>query len=261
MRAKRIAPKTIDFRNLDRHPFPALNDLVEKGAELGVKEFNIGMAHRGRLNVLAHIIGFSYEAMLAEFEGQAAKGMQGRVAEAGSGDVKYHVGARELVRSQVGELEISLAPNPSHLEHVNPVVQGMARAERELMARDQIYLGTYAGWYSVRDEAFYAESELVDGLAPLARVVVHHAATHAVDAEQALVLQAVHRHQGALDVGAPTVVVAPASFERPYPPQNQDLFHQVLHSGHHAVGREVGGGDARAATRFHLRYRPAQTSR
>ena len=62
--------------------------------------------------MLAHIIGFSYEAILAEFEGQASRGMQDRAAEAGSGDVKYHVGARELVRSRMGELEISLAPNP-----------------------------------------------------------------------------------------------------------------------------------------------------
>jgi 2-oxoglutarate dehydrogenase E1 component len=62
--------------------------------------------------------------------------MQSQISEAGSGDVKYHVGAKQLVRSPVGELEISLAPNPSHLEHVNPVVQGMARAAREILARE-----------------------------------------------------------------------------------------------------------------------------
>jgi 2-oxoglutarate dehydrogenase E1 component len=113
---------------------PMIRRIIRRTAMAGTRKYFIGMAHRGRLNVLAHIIGFSYEAILAEFEGRAAHGMQSRVAEAGTGDVKYHVGARELVQSSVGELEISLAPNPSHLEHVNPVVQGMARAERELIA-------------------------------------------------------------------------------------------------------------------------------
>ena len=130
-----LGQKRFSIEGLDML-IPMIRRVIRRTALGGTQKYFIGMAHRGRLNVLAHIIGFSYEAMLAEFEGQAAKGMQGRVAEAGSGDVKYHVGARELVRSQVGELEISLAPNPSHLEHVNPVVQGMARAERELMARE-----------------------------------------------------------------------------------------------------------------------------
>ncbi|MGB5527900.1 MAG: thiamine pyrophosphate-dependent enzyme, partial [Gemmatimonadota bacterium] len=130
-----LGQKRFSIEGLDMM-IPMIRRVIRRTALGGTKKYFIGMAHRGRLNVLAHIIGFSYEAMLAEFEGQTSKGMQGRVAEAGSGDVKYHVGARELVRSQVGELEISLAPNPSHLEHVNPVVQGMARAERELMARE-----------------------------------------------------------------------------------------------------------------------------
>ena len=114
---------------------PMIRRIIRRTALAGTKKFFIGMAHRGRLNVLAHIIGFPYESLLAEFEGRHSRGMQSRISEAGSGDVKYHVGARQLVRSPVGELEISLAPNPSHLEHVNPVVQGMARAERELLAR------------------------------------------------------------------------------------------------------------------------------
>ena len=130
-----LGQKRFSIEGLDML-IPMIRRIIRRTALGGTQKYFIGMAHRGRLNVLAHIIGYSYEAMLAEFEGQASKGMQGRVAEAGSGDVKYHVGARELVRSQMGELEISLAPNPSHLEHVNPVVQGMARAERELMARE-----------------------------------------------------------------------------------------------------------------------------
>ncbi|MCL7957773.1 MAG: 2-oxoglutarate dehydrogenase E1 component [marine benthic group bacterium] len=115
---------------------PMIRRIIRRTALAGTKKFFIGMAHRGRLNVLAHIIGFPYESLLAEFEGRRSRGMQSRISEAGSGDVKYHVGARQLVRSPVGELEISLAPNPSHLEHVNPVVQGMARAAREVMARE-----------------------------------------------------------------------------------------------------------------------------
>jgi len=130
-----LGQKRFSIEGLDMM-VPMIRRIIRRTALGGTQKYFIGMAHRGRLNVLAHIIGFSYEAILAEFEGQASRGMQGRAAEAGSGDVKYHVGARELVRSQMGELEISLAPNPSHLEHVNPVIQGMARAERELMARE-----------------------------------------------------------------------------------------------------------------------------
>ncbi len=115
---------------------PMIRRIIRRSALGGTRKFLIGMAHRGRLNVLAHIIGFPYETILAEFEGEQARGMQSSVAELGSGDVKYHVGATELVRSPVGELEISLAPNPSHLEHVNPIVQGMARAAREKLARE-----------------------------------------------------------------------------------------------------------------------------
>jgi len=129
-----LGQKRFSIEGLDMM-VPMIRRIIRRTALGGTRKYFIGMAHRGRLNVLAHIIGFSYEAILAEFEGQSTRGMQNRAAEAGSGDVKYHVGARELVRSQMGELEISLAPNPSHLEHVNPVVQGMARAERELMAR------------------------------------------------------------------------------------------------------------------------------
>jgi 2-oxoglutarate dehydrogenase E1 component len=130
-----LGQKRFSIEGLDMM-VPMIRRIIRRTALGGTQKYFLGMAHRGRLNVLAHIIGFSYEAILAEFEGQASRGMQNRAAEAGSGDVKYHVGARELVRSQMGELEISLAPNPSHLEHVNPVVQGMARAERELMARE-----------------------------------------------------------------------------------------------------------------------------
>ena len=92
----------------------------------------IGMAHRGRLNVLAHVIGLSYESIVAEFEEQMSRGIQPILPELGSGDVKYHVGGQAHVADEDVELDVRLAPNPSHLEHVNPVVLGMARAERFL---------------------------------------------------------------------------------------------------------------------------------
>ena len=88
------------------------------------------MAHRGRLNVLAHVMGLSYESIVAEFEEQAARGIMTALPEHGSGDVKYHVGGRSQVAEDDVQLDVRLAPNPSHLEHVNPVVLGMARAAR-----------------------------------------------------------------------------------------------------------------------------------
>ncbi|MDT8436981.1 MAG: 2-oxoglutarate dehydrogenase E1 component [Gemmatimonadota bacterium] len=135
-----LGQKRFSIEGLDMM-VPMIRRAIRRTALAGARKFFIGMAHRGRLNVLAHIIGFPYEALLAEFEGKTSRGMQVRIAETGSGDVKYHVGARQLLRSPVGELEISLAPNPSHLEHVNPVVQGMARAAREQLAAEAVRAG------------------------------------------------------------------------------------------------------------------------
>ena len=94
--------------------------------QAGAHEAVIGMAHRGRLNVLAHIVGVTYEAILAEFEaGRGGRGAQ----KGGSDDVKYHLGAEGTFRTPDGtELSVTLSPNPSHLEAVNPVVEGRARA-------------------------------------------------------------------------------------------------------------------------------------
>ena len=130
-----LGQKRFSLEGLDMM-IPMLDEAILRGVDAGVRRFFIGMAHRGRLNVLAHIIGLPYERILAEFEGERAKGMQARVPETGSGDVKYHVGAGKLVRTEQGAVSISLAPNPSHLEHVNPVVEGMARATREQFARE-----------------------------------------------------------------------------------------------------------------------------
>lgn len=104
---------------------PALDAAINKGAELGVQEVVMGMAHRGRLNVLVNIMGKTYEQVFNEFEG-------GYVPDQtmGDGDVKYHMGfSSQVVTPSGNTVDLKLAPNPSHLEAVNPVVEGFARAK------------------------------------------------------------------------------------------------------------------------------------
>ena len=109
---------------------PALAEIIERAAVQGVEKVVIGMAHRGRLNVLANIMGKSHEQIFREFEG----GMLPLSAE-GSGDVKYHLGQRGIFETRGGkEIEVELSANPSHLEAVDPVVCGMTRAYQD--ARD-----------------------------------------------------------------------------------------------------------------------------
>ena len=102
---------------------PALDTVIEHGAELGITEYVIGMAHRGRLNVLANTLRKSYDQIFSEFEG---KDYEDQLVE---GDVKYHMGYSSLVKTNTGkEVRLTLAPNPSHLETVGPVMQGISRA-------------------------------------------------------------------------------------------------------------------------------------
>ncbi|MBL7953307.1 MAG: 2-oxoglutarate dehydrogenase E1 component [Flavobacteriales bacterium] len=102
---------------------PALDKVIERGAELGITEYVIGMAHRGRLNVLANTMRKSYDAIFSEFEG---KDYEDQLVE---GDVKYHMGYSSIVKTNEGkEVRLTLAPNPSHLESVGPVMEGIARA-------------------------------------------------------------------------------------------------------------------------------------
>lgn len=103
----------------------ALDAIINKGAELGIEEVMIGMAHRGRLNVLANIMGKTYEQIFNEFEGNAQPDLT-----MGDGDVKYHMGFSSEVTTESGKkVNLKLAPNPSHLEAVNPVVEGFIRAK------------------------------------------------------------------------------------------------------------------------------------
>jgi 2-oxoglutarate dehydrogenase E1 component len=108
---------------------PMLDLAIDEAARSGAREVVLGMAHRGRLNVLTHTVGVSYGELLAEFEGPSQKG--GQLDVGGTGDVKYHHGARGTKTVEgVGPVKITLLPNPSHLEFVNPVVLGKVRAHQ-----------------------------------------------------------------------------------------------------------------------------------
>ena len=104
---------------------PVLDFIFNSGAKLGVKEFVIGMAHRGRLNVLASTIGKTYEQIFSEFEGSAIPDLT-----MGDGDVKYHLGYTSDQTTMEGHpVHLKLCPNPSHLEAVNPTALGFVRAK------------------------------------------------------------------------------------------------------------------------------------
>ena len=109
---------------------PMLDEAIEVGAQQGAHEVVIGMAHRGRLNVLAHIIGRPYQEVLREFEGERTIEAVAGTPDGASGDVKYHLGAVGRRKTQAGEATVLLAANPSHLEAVDPVVEGITRAEQ-----------------------------------------------------------------------------------------------------------------------------------
>ncbi len=106
---------------------PLLDAILDAAAGAGANHAVMGMAHRGRLNVLVNIVGKSYQQLFKEFEGAVDPDMV-----QGSGDVKYHLGAKGIFTSRQGvELPVELAANPSHLEAVNPVVEGMVRAMQD----------------------------------------------------------------------------------------------------------------------------------
>jgi len=105
---------------------PMLDDLIQDGGKRGVEEIVIGMAHRGRLNVLVNVVGKSPQLLFSEFEGRYdTNHMQG------SGDVKYHKGFSTDIHTPAGNVHVALAFNPSHLEVVNPVVEGSVRARQQ----------------------------------------------------------------------------------------------------------------------------------
>ncbi|MDA8901453.1 thiamine pyrophosphate-dependent enzyme, partial [bacterium] len=111
---------------------PALDALIERGAEMGIKEFVMGMAHRGRLNVLANIFNKPMEKIFSEFEGKDYED------ENFSGDVKYHLGWSCDIKTDGGkDVHLTLSPNPSHLEAVAPVVQGITRGKIDKYLKEE----------------------------------------------------------------------------------------------------------------------------
>ena len=112
----------------------ALDAIINTASESGVKEVVIGMAHRGRLNILANIMGKTYEQIFSEFEGTAVMDQT-----MGSGDVKYHMGySSEVETPSKNKVHLKLMPNPSHLEAVDPVVLGFARAKSEILYNSDV---------------------------------------------------------------------------------------------------------------------------
>jgi 2-oxoglutarate dehydrogenase E1 component len=109
---------------------PMLDESIELAAADGAHEVVIGMAHRGRLSALVHTVGRPYESILREFEGERTIDALVVDPEGGTGDVKYHLPAAGTRQTAAGEIEVTVVPNPSHLEAVDPVVEGRARAEQ-----------------------------------------------------------------------------------------------------------------------------------
>ena len=109
---------------------PMLDETIGLAAAGGAHEVVIGMAHRGRLNALVHTVGRSYQSILREFEGERSLDALVVDPEGGTGDVKYHLPASGTRVTPAGEIDVTIVPNPSHLEAADPVVEGRARAEQ-----------------------------------------------------------------------------------------------------------------------------------
>ncbi|MGH6887407.1 MAG: thiamine pyrophosphate-dependent enzyme, partial [Geminicoccales bacterium] len=128
-----LGQKRFSIEGLDL-TVPMVDLIIELAGAAGARTVTIGMAHRGRLNVLAHAVNVPYETIFGEFEGgqrEATPETEGGTA--GTGDVKYHHGAEGTYRTADGtDVAVTLASNPSHLESVNPVVQGRARADQTI---------------------------------------------------------------------------------------------------------------------------------
>ena len=122
-----LGQKSFSLAGLDVM-IPMLDEALELSAANGAKDVVLGMAHRGRLNVIAHTLGRPYEVILKEFEGERTLEAVTHDPEGGTGDVKYHYGSQGVRLTKHGEIKVLLASNPSHLEAVDPVVVGTARA-------------------------------------------------------------------------------------------------------------------------------------
>jgi 2-oxoglutarate dehydrogenase E1 component len=145
----------------------ALNVLVKESVKRGVQECVLGMAHRGRLNTLTKIMGKSYHAMFAEFRGELAFPKETGIP----GDVKYHLGSSADVMIGGQSVHMTLAPNPSHLEVVNPVVLGKVRAKQDM--RRDIERSKVLGILVHGDAAFIGQGTVMESLA-LGQLKTYH---------------------------------------------------------------------------------------
>jgi len=150
---------------------PLLDQTVELAGANGARRVVLGMAHRGRLNVLAHIVGLPYETIFAEFEG-GRHVEETLTPEGGTGDVKYHHGADGVYQTAAGKpVNITLSPNPSHLEAVNPVVEGRARANQtNRRGKDAIHDWSVALPVLIHGDASFAAQGVVAETFNLARL-------------------------------------------------------------------------------------------
>ncbi len=129
LRKRFLGQKQFSLEGLDVM-IPMLDETIELASESGAHDVVMGMAHRGRLNVLAHTIGMPYEYILREFEGERSLDAVAADPEGGTGDVKYHLAAHGTRKTSNGKVGVRLVANPSHLEAVDPVVEGRTRAEQ-----------------------------------------------------------------------------------------------------------------------------------
>jgi 2-oxoglutarate dehydrogenase E1 component len=167
-----LGQKRFSIEGLDM-TVPMLDLTIDLAGGQGTRKATIGMAHRGRLNVLAHVVNVPYETILSEFEG----GRREETAEsegwnAGTGDVKYHHGAEGVYRTAAGkDVAVTLSPNPSHLESVNPVVEGRARADQTTRRGQQAeHDGTVALPILLHGDAAFAGQGVVAETFNLARL-------------------------------------------------------------------------------------------
>ena len=137
---------------------PALEQIIKRGGQLGVKDIVLGMPHRGRLNVLANVMGKPYRQLFHEFAGGSAKPSDVQ----GSGDVKYHLGASSDRAFDGNEVHLSLTANPSHLEAVDPVVLGKARAKQSQYGDTEVTRATVMPLLLHGDAAFAGQGVVAE---------------------------------------------------------------------------------------------------
>jgi len=137
---------------------PAIEQIIKRGGQVGMKEMVIGMAHRGRLNLLTNVMGKPFAAIFSEFQGNPA----GPEDVQGSGDVKYHLGTSSDRDFDGNVMHLSLTANPSHLEAVNPVVEGKVRAKQaqrdDIPERDQVVALLIHGDAAMAGQGLVAET-------------------------------------------------------------------------------------------------------